>query len=440
MRLSEDKIREAILHPDLEVRDRATTYFGKSHSPDLSLMPLVVRAVETYGRQDAYHLVGASRGLRQTEDTIAWVIRELNDERCDEHENYAYNLSMVLVEADPALLLPVEAAVLEARHFQAHLRTAFTERLRMLSWDVATCWQRLEEFCEAAKDKQYANEVNLGHAHRIVEALARHGRECEVKAHAILAQKVTDFDNDPLAWLEPLAVRLAGQAQLSSAVPSIVAKLLQDGGDVLNEECAAALTRIGTPAVLESVAEAYPKAEHHFRLYATGPLENVHSDLAVEKCLSLLRQEKEDNIRVCLAEALLSHFANEGIVAARALLVGQPLDFASRGLRNYLLETCTLMGERFPEYDAWRAAEKAEKEEHRRRVKELEGDPRALMLFALEKLVGKSAAAPPPAKLPQPPAPRLPLPRKPAGKVKIGRNDPCRCGSGKKFKNCCLRK
>ena len=27
---------------------------------------------------------------------------------------------------------------------------------------------------------------------------------------------------------------------------------------------------------------------------------------------------------------------------------------------------------------------------------------------------------------------------RPAGAVKIGRNDPCPCGSGKKFKKCCL--
>ena len=25
------------------------------------------------------------------------------------------------------------------------------------------------------------------------------------------------------------------------------------------------------------------------------------------------------------------------------------------------------------------------------------------------------------------------------GRTKIGRNDPCACGSGKKFKKCCLR-
>ena len=32
------------------------------------------------------------------------------------------------------------------------------------------------------------------------------------------------------------------------------------------------------------------------------------------------------------------------------------------------------------------------------------------------------------------------LPRKPEAKQKVGRNDPCPCGSGKKFKNCYMKK
>jgi hypothetical protein len=64
MRYPEDKIKEAILHPGIEIRDRAVSYFAKSLSTDTSLMPLVIKAVETYGRQnDAYRLIGASRDL-----------------------------------------------------------------------------------------------------------------------------------------------------------------------------------------------------------------------------------------------------------------------------------------------------------------------------------------------------------------------------------------
>jgi hypothetical protein len=83
VRLPESKIKEAMLHPDIEIRCRATRYFAKSFSPDVSIMPLVIKAVETYGRQnDAYQLIALSRDLQQSEETIAWVIDELNDESC----------------------------------------------------------------------------------------------------------------------------------------------------------------------------------------------------------------------------------------------------------------------------------------------------------------------------------------------------------------------
>lgn len=79
MRYPEGKIKEAILHPDIDIRVRATRYFAKSFSPDLDVMPLVIRAVETYGRDnETYRLVGTARDLAQSEDTIAWVIDELN--------------------------------------------------------------------------------------------------------------------------------------------------------------------------------------------------------------------------------------------------------------------------------------------------------------------------------------------------------------------------
>ena len=449
MRYPEDKIKEAILHPEIEIRNRATRYFAKSFSSDRSIMPLVIKAVETYGREnEAYRLIGLSRDLPQTDDTIAWVIDELNSESCDKYENYAYNLSLVLVNANPALLLPRESDIVQARHFLAELRTALTERLRMLSWDEATCWGNLEEFCEEGKDKQYTDEVNLGYAKRIVEALARFGQECESKVCELLAVELDDYSHHPMKWLEPLMVRLAGQACLESTIPLIVVKLHDDGGDLLNEECVEALSRIGTPAVLHAIAEAYPDAPSHFRLYATEPLEYICSDLAVEKCLLLLPQEKDRALKTNLARSLLSHFPHEGIEIVRQMLVGRRLDFDDKGLRNYLLETCTLMGERFPEYDEWLATEKAEKEEHRKRVKELRGEitrnqleiERLKASIAEKKKALATQARPQaPSSIPRSPHQRL-VGASSSARMKIGRNDPCPCGSGKKFKMCCMRK
>ena len=140
-----------------------------------------------------------------------------------------------------------------------------------------------------------------------------------------------DYSHHPMKWMEPLVVRLAGQAHLESTIPLLVAKLLEDGGDLLNEECAEALTRIGTPAVLHAVAEAFPTAEQHFRLYATEPLEHIHSDLAVETCLQLLGQEKDEMIQGNSLKLSCPSSPTEGIEAARRLLVGRELDFEGTG-------------------------------------------------------------------------------------------------------------
>src|ERR1019366_7444686 len=59
--------------------------------------------------------------------------------------------------------------------------------------------------------------------------------------------------------------------------------------------------------------------------------------------------------------------------------------------------------------------------------------------FCEGRLTGEMAADVAKAKLPILPSSRPSLPRNPEIKQKVGRNDPCPCGSGKKFKTCCMR-
>jgi hypothetical protein len=448
VRFPEDKIKEAILHPDPEIRARAIHYFSNSYSANPSIMIQVIKALETYGREDAWRLVGPSRELRQTDESVDWVIKELNDERSKDYESYVFNVSMVLLEADPALLLPREKAILEARHFLPSLHPAFTERLSMLSWDAATCWRELEAICETEEGDDSTERFDLARAKRIVEALARHGTECEEKVHTLLGGRREDGDQGATGWLEPLVVRLAGEARLQSTIPLLINHLRADLGDLDNEQCGEALAKIGTPAVLHAVAEAFPGSEHHFSLYSTKPLETIHSDLAVETCFGLLEAERDEDIQVQLAHAALAHYAEEAIEPARRLLLDREIDLGNRDLLDSLLNYCTLTGARFPEYDEWLAEEKRQKEQHQRIMKELEGDPMRQMLYAFGKLAGKKDAeltevlsAPPLPSVARPslPAARPSPPAAPRARQKIGRNERCPCGSGKKFKHCCGR-
>jgi hypothetical protein len=384
MRLPEAKIKQAILNPELDIRQRAMRYFSVCHSDDEGVVPLVIQAVEKYGREDAYHLVGSSVDVRQTEETVSWIVDELDDPDSDRYENYTFNLTRVLCHADPALLIHRDTAILESRHFFRGLQEKYTRRLQLLSWDEAECWRRLEEICDEGKDKQYAKEVDMSFANNILEAMARIGGTFADRVLAILSQKVDDFENSPMKWLEPLIVRFAGLLRLEAAVPLIMGKLHEDD-DLLVDSCVEALSRIASDTVVAAVAEEFADAKRHFRLYATGVFENVHSDLAVQKSLDLMAREQDRNIQQELAHAALSHFAEEAIEPVRQLLSSQQIRGDLRDLRDYLVVTCTIMEERFPEYDEWRAAGDQEREEHRRQLEAVAGDPQATLLWAFER-------------------------------------------------------
>jgi len=113
------------------------------------------------------------------------------------------------------------------------------------------------------------------------------------------------------------------------------------------------------------------------------------------------------------------------------------------------------MGERFPEYDLWKAAGEREREEHRRQLEEVSGDPKRTLLFVLQKakeyFSGDEDEEETPT--PKPPPKQLGVGMGPTGGSgitaasgpgtparNVGRNDLCPCGSGKKYKKCCLKK
>jgi len=446
VRLSEEKIKQAILHPQLEIRQRAVRYFSVCHSEDEGVVPLLIQAVERYGREDAYHLVGGSVDLRHTQETISWVIEELQDPDAERYENYVFNLNRVLCQAEPALLIHRDTDILETCRFYRDMVDHFTRRLELLSWDEAACWRRLEQICEEGKDKQYANEVDLSFARDILEALARIGDDVEQRVLSVLSQKIKSFEHNPMKWMEPLMVILAGLHDMEAAVPVILGKLHEEDS-LLAGYCVEALSRVGTDAVIAAVANDFADADRHFRLYASGVLENIHSDLAVEKAAGLLATEKDKQVQRDLAHAALSHFAQEAIEPVRQLIHSQRLDGDLRHLRDYLVETCTIMEQRFPEYDEWQAAGKQEREEHRKQLEAVKDDPTATLAWALGRAKDyilpdepeEQRTIPSPPNLPSFDEP-LPGSRSDAVSKRAGRNDPCPCGSGKKYKKCCMKK
>jgi hypothetical protein len=429
MRVPEAKIREAIVHPDKLVRQEALLYFADCYSRDAEVMPLAIQAIETYGRSHAFLHVHVLAHLAQTEATVEWAIKELRREEDKAHDldSYFPVLSRLLCSADPQLLASRADQILQAPGFFKELAPEFRERLQLATWDADQCWKELERICAEGVGKRYSSEVDFGHASRVVEALARQGENYVDRILDFLGQKVEDFETDPMTWLEIFLVELAGEMRLERAIPLVVKKM-HECGEILSEECVEALGKIGTDAAAEAVTEGWLEAVWDYRLYATSALEKIHSDTTVRKCLELLPQDKDLDIRTKLADALLGQFAVEGIEPVREMVQRRAYDPMNSDLMRKLVAVSTVLGVTFPEYPIWKreAEEKLAKQE--RRMKEMQGFFQA---------PAKSAQPPKPA-----PARDDFLERKPAPFLRtekqVGRNDPCPCGSGKKFKKCCM--
>jgi hypothetical protein len=431
LRFSEPEIRKAICHTDLSVRVAALDYFSRSFSTDTSVMPLIIEAVERYGRENSVHLVGEGERLPQTEATIRWCLNEMRrefDKNDETSWDYRMAVAKVLAHSDLSLTLKTESELSEVLASIPELRLAFSERVSLLEKDSETVWRELEDFCEQEKDTPYLSEMDTPHANRLVEALARSGAATEQRVLSMLDEDLEDSDNATRSLIQGFVIRLAGEMRLQATVPALIDLLKQDD-EWFNEECQRALTKISGDEMVRLVSHEFPTAEWHFRLYGVGVLEHTHSELAVAKCLELFESEEDETIKIQLGQALMAQFATDAIEPVRQFILRSTLDPEVLDLRESLIAVSIALGVDFPEREKWRA-DQPTREQRQKLFAEKYGHPSQVVDAwsddgDLDEDYSESDEVDDDAIRANP---------------KIGRNDPCPCGSGKKYKKCCLNK
>ena len=431
MRLPVEKVKEAILHPDQDVRSAAVYYFSRSHSTDPTIMPLVIQTVEKYGWGHAFGTHSFLEDLTQSDETIRWLVQEL--QRIGQPANVQEARPVraclsALVHADPTLLKKCEAEILELEALDHETKEAINERIWFPFRTPEELWQDLEEFCQTHEQESVPDD-DFDFGCRLVEALGRHRKQFSEKVVAILRGDTGDFDNA----LEGFAVRLAGEMRLEAAVPWLM-EMLNDDSDWVHEECHRALVKIGTEAVVAAFAKGCLKGDWNFRMSAACILEDIHSDLAVQTCLDLLKSEDDTEIKSLLLHSVLMNGATEGIEPARQFILDTPLDPDVLEVRSALLVACKWMGERFPEFDAWLEDSKNDEEFRRQWYEEHpspDDDDDEDSDEEFEEDCEEDDEEEDPAALP------ITFGGKEA---RISWSDPCPCGSGKTYKTCCYNK
>lgn len=441
MRATTEQIKQAVLHEDQDVRDAAIRYLSEESPRDPELWPLVLNALERYGAEAFGHLYFMV-DLAQTPEVVGWCLAEIGRRgSADDDDNpyYCDALSRVIRRAPADASRPHAASIQEAAHLDEVSEAIVEHRLALDGLPPDALWAAQLEFCRQLDEQASSDMDDTDWAWVYVDALVPYAEQFSDR----VLEALTNVDQLG-TMLEWQAVRLAGKWRLTAAVPQL-AEMLNDLDAMILVDAEVALAQIGGEAVLSEIQRRYPTANEDFKLSAAIVLEKLHSDAGVQLALELLADERGGMVRAVLLDAVLSNFATEGIEPARQFVLAEPDEMQLEQVRPALLIASKVTGESFPEFAEWDAAEKQEIESRkvlraeriaRNRAAEAAGEfddeePDSLGFFEgddEEFFDDEVLDYVPPAS------------RFVHQSARVGRNDPCPCGSGKKFKKCCYGK
>jgi hypothetical protein len=438
--LTADQIKPHLLDEDPLVRDAAVDYFGDSWSQDPDLVPMVLEACQRYGAaENLGGLVACSR-FPLTEPALDLVLTNLAAAR---DQNVAYHLNQVIAHAPIELWIRREAAIRANPHFDPQLIPRLQRRRDLAAWSGDKLWEELQDFARRSEDQHYVGSIDHAYADALLDALA--------------VQPMPDTDTvcrllrSPEAaegWLEIFLIDLAGTRRLREAVPALVEKFHVDT-DYMLERCVVALARIGDPEAARLIRSAVADPEGPFRMFTSDVLGKIKHPESEDAILFLLETEQDATIRTALCSSLCKLFSARGVEVVRhEIQSGYDRWFSN--LEGHLLAVAPVLGIELPEAEQWRqerAKQQRLQAKRRAELEEIGKRHEALKKQGIDpfaRLGGARESKPVPSGQPAyggAGASRLDksLPFEHT-QPRVGRNDPCPCGSGKKFKNCCARK
>lgn len=426
MRLTTEQVKQAILHPDKLCRTAAIYYFSQSYSSDPSIMLLAIEAFQQYGL-DAFESYTFPWHLPQTRESLSWAIEEIERlpaRRTEQEELYCDSLLGTLLHAAPYLLKEFEDAIQGMKNLDIAWKRALHDPIYLSTFNFDQLWKELLDY-SANEDEEPETNVEDSYGRHVVDLLAHFPEQAAERVLAILSNE------NERGTLEVLSIRLAGKLKLEPAIPSLL-DALDDLDTYAYAQAIWALARIGSDTVVQAIQNRAKDRELEFKLTAAEVLEHIHTDASMQTCLQWFEDAEDEHLRRSLLQSILANFDSAGIEPARQFLLSASKTPDSLEVRSDLLVACKLLDVVFPEFEEWLEDAKHDVEFRRK-------------WYRTHPLLGADLAD-----VSEDEESELyddldfddydPVESTTQRRERVGRNDPCPCGSGKKFKKCCYRK
>jgi HEAT repeat protein len=435
--LTPAQIIPLLSHDDAEVRSRARRYLVSANDPTPATADDFWAAVDKVSEEDRGPYLDRLGLVPQTELSVRRLLEELP--KADPPT--ADSLRGTLERLDFERLKETWETIRASEAVPDDIKTHLQARLDLANEPAEGLWERMMEFARALKPEltlEQEREVD-----RLIEAITRHPELLRDRVLAAVAdEKLRD-------WQELIVTDVAGAMKLSDATCALLDKLSVEEADFLWEVAGDALVHIGDERVVAAIAERWPKEDVGFRFSACEILGRIKRPESQAALVQALQGEQDLGVVGSIASALIELMPDDAptIDTLRALARDDSsYDRTMVHLDEDLLTLAAMTGVDLPEGPEWRR-----KIDERRARWSMGMSNVDTAMTQMSSALGSSPVFTGPLR-PVPPEfrrsaatavaerPAAPLAaRKPFrnAQPKVGRNDPCPCGSGKKHKKCC---
>lgn len=438
--LSAEQVIPFLASDDSIVRDHATRYFADFSDEPVPLSAEICwAAIDRIGLcLDAEQLIFLLQRTRQSDASTLGLLTALDRPSRPKTRDHLFD---ALGNINFEQLTLHRKQILARPDLPEKVRYHILDRLELVDTPAEAIWQRLDEHARQVNEL-YWNEIDRSISARLVEALARHGQTSAERALAIL--------NDPASKghaREIFAIGVLAGMRHRPALELVLDRFItsHDDEDVLHEVVQDALPSIGGLDLIPVLQAAYPDQSWTFQLYASTSFARLRHPDAEAALIQLLNDPRVEQASEDLASALFDLCATSALPQLAALVLSGKCENRIIDLEEDLVACSLMTGFDFPELSALREVVVARDAEFRRKVESGEFGRAFDDLDDFDDDEDEEDYEDDEDEYPDDndfDSFELPFPPQTIvnQQPKIGRNDPCPCGSGKKYKKCCLNK
>lgn len=373
-------------------------------SNDLLVQETVLHAIHDYPNVPEEWVVELLKEAMINEEKQASILIYIDQQKINE------DALQVLLELIPKMAKTKRHLALKLlSNVDTCLAVKYKEQLKKyLPQDTWTFYELLESGTEEEVYGEYGKVLNdlerassYQHdlyikAKKLAETIVKNGWMTETEIDLVISEELQE---EYFSFNGIVHVYIIGLLQLEKYIPQLANLLMRDE-DILLEEVASSLIRFQSDEVVREVAPYIKKSESV--IFATSIVENIKSDLAVKVLIEAYDETTELDEQECIVEALCHQFTKDALPVVEKQMKNEYrttlVDMEQLAYSFY-----KIIGESHPELYLW-------KEEALHREMEYRNAARNDDLLRNTPVRNDQ---------------------------KVGRNDPCPCGSGKKFKKCC---